>query len=50
MSIAMGSRGELDTELEICFRNGLLQRATCPEIEQLMGRVRSMLIRLYDSI
>lgn len=50
VSIAMGSRGELDTELEICFRNGLLQRENCREIEQLMGRVRSMLARLYDSI
>ena len=33
----MGSRGELDTELEICFRNGLLQRANCRDIEHLMG-------------
>ncbi len=50
VSIAMGSRGELDTELEICFRNGLLNRANCGDIEQLMGRVRPMLVRLYDSI
>jgi four helix bundle protein len=50
VSIAMGSRGELDTELEICFRNGLLNRANCGEIQQLMGRVRPMLIRLHDSI
>ena len=50
VSIAMGSRGELDTELEICFRNGLLNRADCKDIEQLMGRVRAMLVRLYDSI
>lgn len=50
LSIAMGSRGELDTELEICFRNNFLKRSECEEIERLMGRVRPLLNRLYDAI
>lgn len=50
VSIAMGSRAELETQLEICFRNRLLDRESCKDIEHLSGRVRAMLIRLYDSI
>jgi four helix bundle protein len=50
VSIAMGSRGELDTELEVCFRNGFLDRADAVEIHRLMNRVRPMLVRLYDAV
>jgi four helix bundle protein len=50
VSIAMGSHGELDTELEICFRNGLLDRKSCVETLKLMERVVAMLIRLHDSL
>jgi len=50
VSIAMGSSGELDTELEVCFRNDLLRRSDCKEITALLGRVRPMLARLHDSL
>ena len=50
VSIAMGSQGELETELEICFRNGLLKRQDCVPALELMGRVGPMLDRLYDSL
>ena len=50
VSIAMGSSGELDTELEICFRNNLLQREECKEITARLSRVRPMLRRLHDSL
>ncbi len=50
VSIAMGSGGELDTELEVCFRNNLLRRDDGKEITALLGRVRPMLRRLHDSL
>ena len=50
VSIAMGSGGELDTELEVCFRSNLLRRDDCKEITALLGRVRPMLRRLHDSL
>ena len=50
VSIAMGSQGELDTELEICFLSGLLKREECAESVKLLGRVGTMLDRLYDSL
>jgi four helix bundle protein len=50
VSIAMGSSGELDTELEICFRNDLLQREDCRELSAMLVRVRPMLRRLHDAI
>lgn len=50
VSIAMGSRGELETELEICYRNGLLERDDCAEISRLLARVAQMLNRLHDSL
>ena len=46
----MGSRGELETELEICYRNGLLERDDCAEISRLLARVAQMLNRLHDSL
>jgi four helix bundle protein len=50
VSIAMGSHGESDTELEICFRNGFLIRENCRAALELMPRVGAMLNRLHDSI
>jgi four helix bundle protein len=50
VSIAMGSSGELDTELEVCFRNKLLKRDDCQQVTAMLARVRPMLGRLYDSL
>ena len=50
VSIAMGSQGELDTELEIAFRNGFLKREQCARTLELCGRVGLMLNRLHDSL
>ena len=50
ISIAMGSAGELDTELEVCCRNNLLRREDCQEMTNLLRRVRPMLRRLHDSL
>ena len=50
VSIAMGSQGELDTELEICFRNGILKRENCAKTVELCSRVGTMLNRLHDSL
>ena len=50
VSIAMGSGGELDTELEVCFRNDLLRGEDCREITAKLNRVRPMLRRLHDSL
>ncbi len=50
VSIAMGSQGELDTQLEISFRNGFLKRENCVRTLELCGRVGLMLNRLHDSL
>jgi four helix bundle protein len=50
VSIAMGSQGELETELEIAFRNGFLKRENCAKSLELCGRVGLMLNRLHDSL
>jgi four helix bundle protein len=50
VSIAMGSQGELDTELEIAFRNGFLKRENCSRSLELCRRVGLMLNRLHDSL
>ena len=50
VSIAMGSAGELDTELEVCFRNDLLRRDDCREMTTMLNRVRPMLRRLHDAL
>ena len=50
VSIAMGSHGELETQLEVCFRNGLLKREECARALELMGRVGPMLDRLFQSL
>jgi four helix bundle protein len=50
VSIALGSRGELDTELEICFRNGLLRREDSQDLIRQLDRARPLLVRLYESL
>jgi four helix bundle protein len=50
VSIAMGSQGELDTQLEIAFRNGFLKRENCARTLELCRRVGLMLNRLHDSL
>ena len=50
VSIAMGSQGELDTQLEIAFRNGFLAREKCVRTLELCTRVGQMLTRLHDSL
>ena len=50
VSIAMGSRGELDTELEICFRNGLLRREDSQDLIRQLDRARPLLVHLYESL
>jgi len=50
VSIAMGSEGELETELEVCFRNGFLDRQACKKTMDFASRVSKMLNRLHDSL
>jgi four helix bundle protein len=50
ISIAMGSHGELETELEIAFRHDLLDRAASARILETSDRVGAMLNRLHDSL
>ncbi len=50
VSIAMGSQGELETELEIAFRNAWLNRAECRQTIDLCNRVGAMLNKLHDSL
>jgi four helix bundle protein len=50
VSIAMGSQGELDTELEVALRNGWLQRDECAGTVMLCQRVGLLLTRLHDSL
>jgi hypothetical protein len=46
----MGSQGELETEVEICFRNNFLDRKNCQELERISTRVSQLLERLHDSL
>ena len=50
ISIAMGSHAELDTQLEICFRNALLNPADCKTLVALVGRVDAVLSHLHDAL
>jgi four helix bundle protein len=50
VSIAMGSQGELETQLEVAFRNHLLDRETCVVVVETNSRVGAMLNRLHDSL
>jgi four helix bundle protein len=50
VSIAMGSHAELETQFEICFRNGLLDRARCTLALAILTRTGPLLERLHDSL
>jgi four helix bundle protein len=50
VSIAMGSEAELETQMEVCFRNQFLMRDDWKKTAMLMMRVRLMLDRLHDSL
>ena len=50
VSIALGSHGEMETELEVAFRNEFLSRARCKDLLDLSDRVGSMLYRLHESL
>ena len=50
VSIAMGSHAELETQLEICFRNSLLDRKQCAPMTALLHRAGSLLEKLFDSL
>jgi four helix bundle protein len=50
VSIAMGSNGELQTEVEICARNSFMPKLSCENIQTLSDRVGAMLYRLHESL
>ena len=50
ISIAMGSQGELETDLEITFRQGWLDRAKWRDLVTLASRVGTMLNNLHDAL
>ena len=50
VSIAMGSQGELDTQMEVCIRNHFLDREQVPKTLDFCDRVGAMLYRLHDSL
>lgn len=50
VSIAMGSQGELDTDLEIAFRQGWLDRRNSQHVVALCRRVGMMLDNLHDAL
>jgi four helix bundle protein len=50
VSIAMGSQGELETHLEVAFRNTFLARDACAKLIDTNRRVAAMLDRLHDSL
>ena len=50
VSIALGSQGELETQIEICKRNAFLQPTACAQIFDLSDRIGAMLYRLHDSL
>ena len=50
VSIAMGSQGELDTDLEIAFRQCWLDRKKWEHLVTLCNRVGTMLDNLHDAL
>jgi four helix bundle protein len=50
VSIALGSTAELETEIEIALRNGLLETTKCEVVVALSDRVSAMLFRLHDAL
>jgi four helix bundle protein len=50
VSIAMGSQGELDTQMEVCVRNKFLKLEESARLLDLCDRVGALLYRLHDSL
>jgi len=50
VSIAMGSQGELQTQLEIAQRNGLIPTDAFTRLSSHADRVGAMLYRLHESL
>lgn len=50
VSIAMGSQGELETEFEVAFRQGWLNRRKWQHLVSLNTRVGAMLDNLHDAL
>jgi four helix bundle protein len=50
VSIALGSVGELDTQFEVAFRNGLLKREEWTVAVSLIDRMGAILYRLHESL
>ncbi len=50
ISIAMGSHAELETQLEICFRNRFLDPSTTVGTINLLNRAGQLLERVHDSL
>ena len=50
ISIAMGSQGELETELEIARRNSFISQTRIEQVHGLNSRVGAMLYRLHESL
>ena len=50
VSIALGSQGELETEIEICARNAFMTPQTCRNVLAINDRVGAMLNRLHDAL
>jgi four helix bundle protein len=50
ISIALGSQGELETEIEIAQRNGFMSPESCQGLLDHADRVGAMLYRLHESL
>jgi four helix bundle protein len=50
VSIALGSQGELETQIEIAKRNAFIAGDLCQGVFDLSDRVGAMLYRLHDSL
>ena len=50
ISIALGSQGELETQIEVCKRNAFLLPTTCAPLLALCDRVGAMLYKLHESL
>lgn len=50
ISIAMGSLAELDTELELALRTGIVHHDEAGPVLALLPRVGAMLYRLHESL
>ena len=50
VSIAYGSQGELETEIEIARRNAFMTEDSCRRILEVSDRVGAMLYRLHESL